>query len=80
MHDLNVADFQSSTWNRLTTYLEERVSVCSRRLESTNTTESDTQVLRGRILELRSLLDLEDEFHSRLDAPRLHGTPDTSLT
>ena len=76
---MNVSDFQSKTWASLIEVVQVRLDSAQHRLEGPQS-ENDTNVLRGRIAELRFLLEMEEEFHRRLDEPRLHDKPDYSLT
>ena len=76
---LNVSDFQSGTWGRLIEVVQARLETAQRRLEGPQA-ETDTNVMRGRIAELRFILEMEEEFHRRLDEVRLHDKPDYSLT
>lgn len=52
------ADFQSDTWKRLIQHLEIRLERFRKKNDS-NLSESETTKLRGRIAELKFLLDLD---------------------
>lgn len=53
---LNAADLQSSAWDKIKKHLEDRIQEIHLELESPKGVE-DTATLRGRIKEIRQLID-----------------------
>lgn len=53
-------DFTSPTWLRMRKCFQERIALLQTQLEDIKRTETETQVIRGRIKELRSLLLLSE--------------------
>lgn len=74
---LTPSDFNTGTWGRLVALLETRLESARIRLESMQSEESANEI-RGRIAELRFLLDMEETFHRTLDDVALHDAPDFS--
>jgi len=76
---LTAADFQSGTWGRLIEVLESRLESAQRRLESVQS-EASSNELRGRIVEIRTLLGLEADLMRTLTDMKVLDKADYSLT
>lgn len=74
---LQGTDFHSVTWARLQEVAQARLDAAHRRLEQVQP-EATSNEWRGRIAELRFLLDMEETFHRTLDDVALHDAPDFS--
>ena len=65
---LNEADFRSETWQKIKAQLEQRLESCRKRNDSNALSVIDTAHLRGRITELKYLIDLEEGPSKQIDA------------
>lgn len=74
---LTSADFNSGTWGRVVSLLETRLESARRRLENVQSDVSSNE-LRGRISEIRALLELEADLNRMIDESKLHDAPDYS--